>query len=102
MFQMGGPIWHDPIHDPAFVEDMLREGGIGLHTHPDSLPASDAGSNAKETVERSRARMMGVLRSIAAEVSLSLMRTTTCMHMCSWQHCLFVSSVVRIVRCRDV
>ena len=80
--QLGGPIWHDPIHDPEFVEEMVREGSLGLHPHPDSIPECDAGSNAKETVERSRQRMMGVLRSIASEVrTVDMLGVAGC---CCW------------------
>ncbi len=66
--QMGGPIWNAPIHDPEFVQEMVAEAGAGMASHPTALPKCDAGSNDQATVERSRQRMVGILKSIAAEV----------------------------------
>ena len=78
--QVGGPIWNQPIHDPEFVDAMLAEAAHGLHPHPHRLPECDAGSNAAETVERSRQRMLGVLRSIAFEVCGA--RGLSCSRLC--------------------
>lgn len=67
-FKMGGPIWNAPIHDPEFVQEMVAEAGAGMASHPTALPKCDAGSNDQATVERSRQRMVGILKSIAAEL----------------------------------
>jgi tRNA G26 N,N-dimethylase Trm1 len=65
--QISGPVWSGPLHDPAFVADMIAEAEAGLHPHPETLPECDAGSNTRALVESSRKRMLGILKSCANE-----------------------------------
>ena len=71
--QLCGPIWHDPMHDTAFVDKLLASahkgnqyGGLG--EHPVTLPDTDTGSNPKEIVLRSRERMVEILKACKSEV----------------------------------
>ena len=67
---MGGPAWHDPIHNAEFVSEMIAaaSGGEKLSEHPSVLPLCDGGSNTTTTVAHSRARLLEILKACQAEV----------------------------------
>ena len=69
-FRMGGPVWAEPLYDPAFVTDMLNDlkSPDCLSAHPEDLPPTDAGSNTLSTVRKSRARMQGLLQTYSTEL----------------------------------
>jgi tRNA G26 N,N-dimethylase Trm1 len=86
----GGPVWLGPLHDAAFAQSMydeivaaFGEDGMGHRNPTDPVfryydlhdqdtvsdrPAHDGGSNDIPTVAMSRRRLLGVLRSVLAEL----------------------------------
>ncbi len=71
-FRVGGPVWTDSLHNTAFVDDMIgmvmATRDAGLSAHPEVLPPTDGGSNTQDTVHKSRARLLDILRACRSEV----------------------------------